>query len=82
MSTAEQVADEFGDRELGIMAELVEELFVLIGNGRMNIFIARKFLLSSDSSHVLSFAIVNSRSAALIIQNISPLFDLSLRGER
>ena len=68
LSTAEQVAYEFGNRKLSIMAELVEELFILIGNGCMNIFIASKFLLGSDNSHILGLAVVNSRSATLITQ--------------
>lgn len=74
LSTAEQVADEFGNRKLSIMAELVEELFILIRNGCMNIFVSCKFFLGSDSSHVLSLVVILSRSAALIAQNISPLF--------
>ena len=82
MSTAEHVADEFGDRELSIMAELVEELFIFVRNGRMNIFVASKFLLCANSFHVLSFAVVNSRSATLITQFLSPFFDVSLRGEK
>lgn len=74
LSTSEQITDEFRDRELSIMAELVEELFILVRNGSMNIFVASKFLLGSDNSHILGLTAVNSRSAALIAQNISPLF--------
>ena len=68
-STSEQVADEFRDRELSIMAELVEELFILVRNGCMNILISSKLLLGADNSHVFGLAVVNSRSAALIIQS-------------
>ncbi len=75
LSTAEQVADKLRNRKLSIMAELVEKLFILVRNGRMNIFVASKFLLGSDNSHVLGLTVVNSRSAVLITQNISPLFD-------
>ena len=81
-STAEQVADEFRDRELSIMAELVEELFILVRNGSMNILISSKFLLSADSSHVFGLVVILSRSATLITQFISPLFEVSLRGEK
>ena len=45
----------------------------------MNIFVACKFPFGSDNSHIFGLTVVNSRSAALIAQNISPLFDLSLR---
>ena len=82
LSTAEQVADEFGNRKLSIMAELVEELFIFVRNGSMNIFVASKFLLCANSFHVISFAVVNSRSATLITQFFSPLFGVSLRGEK
>ena len=41
----------------------------------MNIFVARKFLLSTNSSHVLSLVGVNSRSAAIVAQCNSPLFE-------
>ena len=68
-STAEQVTDEFGDRELGIMAELIKKKFVLVRNRRVNVFVACKFFLRANGSHVLSLAVVNSRSAALIIQS-------------
>ena len=71
LSTAEQVAYEFGNRKLSIMAELVEELFILVRNGRMNIFIALKFLLGSDNSHIFGLAVINSRSATLIIQKLT-----------
>ena len=62
------------------MAELVEELFILIRNGRMNIFVACEFLLCANGSHVFGLAVVNSRSATSIAQYLSPLFELSLRG--
>ena len=75
LSAAEQVADEFGDRELSIMAELVKQEFVLIRNGGVNILVARKFLLSANSSHVLSLVGINSRSAAIVAQCNSPLFE-------
>ena len=73
LSATEQVAYELRDREVSVMAKLVKEFFVLIRNRRVNIFVSCKFLLCTDSSHVLSFVVVNSRSAALIIQNIPPL---------
>ena len=71
LSATEKIADEFRNGELGIMAELVEELFILVRNGRMNIFIALKFLLGSDNSHIFGLAVINSRSATLIIQNLT-----------
>lgn len=80
LSTAEQVAYEFGNRKLSIMAELVEELFIFVRNGSMNIFVSCEFLFCSDNSHVFGLAVVNSRSATSIAQYLSPLFELSLRG--
>ena len=71
LSTAEKIADELRNRELGIMAELVEELFILVRNRSMNIFIALKFLLGSDNSHIFGLAVINSRSATLIIQKLT-----------
>lgn len=71
LSTAEKIADELRNRELGIPAELVEEQFILVRNGRMNIFIALKFLLGPDNSHIFGLAVINSRSATLIIQNLT-----------
>ncbi len=82
LSTAEQVADEFRDRELSIMAELVEELFIFVRNGRMNIFVSCEFLLCANGSHVFGLVVILSRSATLITQFISPLFEVSLRGEK
>ena len=71
LGTAEQVADELRNRELCVMAELVKKLFVLVRNGRMNIFIACKFLLGPNNSHIFGLAVINSRSATLIIQNLT-----------
>lgn len=71
LSATEKIADEFRNGELGIMAELVEELFILVRNRSMNIFIALKFLLGSDNSHIFGLAVINSRSATLIIQNLT-----------
>lgn len=75
LSTAEKIADELRNRELGIPAELVEEQFILVRNRSMNIFIALKFLLGSDNSHIFSLVVVNSWSATLIIQNLTSFFD-------
>lgn len=81
LSTAEQITDKFRDRELSITAELVKEFLVLIRNRSVNVLVACKFLLSANSSHVFGLAVENSRSATLIVQNISPLL-VEFRSEK
>ena len=61
LSTSEQVADEFGDRELSIMAELVKEFLVLIRNRSVNVLVACEFLLSANSSHIFGLAVDTKR---------------------
>ena len=68
LSATEQVTDEFRDRELCIIAELIEKLFIFVRDGGVNILVPCKFLLSSDSSHVFGLVVIFTRSATIVLK--------------
>ena len=73
LSAAEKITYQAGNREFCVMTETIKKVLILFGDRCVYIPVSFLLLSCPDSSHILGLVRINSWSAALIVQYISPL---------